>query len=873
MANVAGTGGAGGSAYGRPRPPAVPNRKAAIDKLVTQSFTATGKGQSVLAKRFKAMNLSPDELDYVKQSSGTRGAAARHKADPWGDMVANALQFGINPHVFQHPIARLEGKGQFAPTDTVAHDAAGKPIKGYASMVPWLGGGEGQAAEEITSAVKPRVFPVVRDPITGRPGLANPAGTAADYHNLMPRGEHLYHSTSESGLARIRKEGLQPGKARKGEVTGVYFAEDGTSVTSLRPDSARTGDVLLRVKRSNVQTETTDMYEPGSGFEEHVSRDPVPASHLEYLGADGGWHPLPLPKPHPLTAGKPTVQKIVPTAKTLGETASEGLQGAKGLRATQEKLRSLERGSRAREYAKELQANPTMAGHQRASQLLAGELPKMKFGGFQDFTPETLDAMTRAVADHPDLQPFTQKRAIDALGKIHAGKVPTKGEEKILRQVFGPEVVKEMKQAVSKFHQVKSIAYDVGNLPRSVMASFDASGVLRQALLIATGNPRIWARNVPSYLKAIKSEDVYTKGMEALHSRPNAVNGVYEKMGVDLTEMTPRGQAASREESFRSPFAEKIPGIRMSGRGFTLFLDNARADLADHLYAKAVSQGRDVNDSHLLESIGDVVNSSSGRGDLGEGAIGRSQEGLNLLLFSPRLIKSRIDFLNPVWYAKLDPLARHQAYKAMGGLAVLMLTALSIAREAGAKVNLDPRSSDFAKIRMGNTRVDLAGGFQQYIRLLSELATQQTVNTAGVTSHLGRVGPGKTSDFDLLFRFFRSKLAPLASAGVDISQRQNTVGQPITWQNQIGSRLTPLSGQDALSVGEDAAKSTGSTSAGVLAGVGAFGLSAFGGGVQNYTPKPVAASRKKPRDYGGGSSYRSPYGRSSSGGSAYGKRP
>lgn len=286
MANVAGTGGAGGSVYGRPRPthqfkatpamlpPGAPPRKAEIDKLVGLSFTATGKGSALLAKRFKAMNLSPDELDYVKHSSASRGAVARRKANPLNTEVATALQFGINPHVFKHPIARLKGRGEFAPSDIVGRDAAGNPVRGYASMIPWFGGGEGKAAEQII---------------------------------------------------------------------------------------------------------------------------------------------------------KPTTQKIIPTAKTLGQTATEGLTGARGLRATQEKLRSLERGSRAREYAKALQQNPTMKGHQEASQLLAGELPKMKFGGFQDFTPETLDAMTRAVADHPDLQPFTQKRAIDALGKIHEGKVPTKG--------------------------------------------------------------------------------------------------------------------------------------------------------------------------------------------------------------------------------------------------------------------------------------------------------------------------------------------------------------------------------------------------------------------------------------------------------------
>jgi hypothetical protein len=535
---------------------------------------------------------------------------------------------------------------------------------------------------------------------------------------------------------------------------------------------------------------------------------------------------------------KAVVQKgPAPTVKTLGQTVTEGLQGARGSRTAQEILRSQERASRSQAFGKSLQANPTMAGAREASQHLKGEYPKVRFGGFQDFSPEAQDAMVKVIADHPMLRPFEQKRATAAIAKIVDGQTPAKNEEKLLRSVFGHDTTNDMMRSVSKFHQLKALGYDIANIPRSVMASFDASGIMRQGLLIGTGHPVIFGRNIPAYFKAIKSEDFYNAGLEGLHSRPNAVNGVYEKMGVDFTELTPRGDTAAREESFRSPMAEKIPGVRQSGRGFVLYLDAARADLADYMYAKAVKKGVQ-NDQHVLESIGDVVNSASGRGDLGNGVIGRSQEGLNLLLFSPRLIKSRVDFMNPLWYAKLDPLARHQAYRSVAGLAVLVAAADKIAASLGAKVNLDPRSSDFAKIRMGNTRIDLAGGFQQYMRLLAEVGSQSVVSsTTGQASKLGKEGPGKTSDWDVFFRFLRSKLAPVTSAAVDLSQRENAVGQPLTVRNTLLTRITPLSGQDAFSVGPDAAQSLHSTTAGVLAGLGAFGLSALGGGVQNYKPK------------------------------------
>lgn len=171
-------------------PPGSSQRKAVIDKLVTRSFTATGRQTSQIAAQLAGLHLSKEEERYARLSSGTRGDAAIRKADPVGQGVAQALQFGINPHTLQHPLQRLEGKGQFAPTDVVGRDAAGKPIRGYASSLPWFGGGEAAGLKAANAATHlPRRVSLGGTGEGGaplRPGEHGPAHPGAGFETQFP---------------------------------------------------------------------------------------------------------------------------------------------------------------------------------------------------------------------------------------------------------------------------------------------------------------------------------------------------------------------------------------------------------------------------------------------------------------------------------------------------------------------------------------------------------------------------------------------------------------------------------------------------------------------------------------------------------------
>src|SRR6185369_6689148 len=125
---------------------------------------------------------------------------------------------------------------------------------------------------------------------------------------------------------------------------------------------------------------------------------------------------------------------------------------------------------------------------------------------------------------------------------------------------------------------------------------------------------------------------------------------------------------------------------------------------------------------------------------------------------SPRLMASRVTMLNPAFYARLDPFVRKQALKSLFSFAAIATTVLGLAAAGGASVSHDPREADFGKIRTGNTRLDILGGFAPYITLAARLITGETKNSnTGEVKDLTEGKFGQPTRADVVERFFASK--------------------------------------------------------------------------------------------------------------------
>lgn len=406
-----------------------------------------------------------------------------------------------------------------------------------------------------------------------------------------------------------------------------------------------------------------------------------------------------------------------------------------------------------------------------------------------------------------------------------------------------------------------STTAEIFNLPRALKASMDFSAPLRQGITLIH-KPEFWTSLKPM-VKAWANEDAFRASQDAIAQRavftkragPNGkvLPSFADDAGLKLTDLT---DLSSREEALMSTWAEKFPGVRRSNRAYTAFLNNLRADTFESLVREGNVLGADVKgNSPLARALADFVNTASGRGSLGK--LESSAVALNTLLFSPRLIASRLKLLNPAYYVMAPPQVRKEAMKSLVALTATGNIVTQLGKMAGGEVSSDPSSSDFGKLKIGNIRVDPYGGFQQYVvaanRLLNPAGPAtgfkgETPVTRGqmVTSSTSgneydlwnpEPGPFDPSPLTVAARFGRGKLHPvLGFASSLFGGMKDMAGKELNFstmnplENALSQQFIPLVVQDLYELAQDPDASP------ELKALLALGP-VFGMGVQTYQPE------------------------------------
>lgn len=450
------------------------------------------------------------------------------------------------------------------------------------------------------------------------------------------------------------------------------------------------------------------------------------------------------------------------------------------------------RGSELRELA--------MRNKQFSQQVLGNDEPMLGSGGSKgpQFNPRGRKGMTGSQETIPeDVNSET--------GEILGGNEPSNEP----RGMQSPD-------------KKPSLISEILNTPRALqIGNLHLSAPLRQGLPLIT--TKAWWTSWDDMFKSFGSAKGYENVINSIKEHPNFQEVAGKPSFAEQSGLRLTNDLTQREEMLGSKWLEKIPGYKPSNRAFTGYLNKLRADTFNSLIEDAVSSGLNPkNDMVLSKQIASFVNNATGRGSLG--GLEKHADLLNNALFAPRKIAGNIQMMNPSNYIMTNPFVRKQYLKAFLSTAGAWTTFAGVAKLAGADVSLDPNNADFGKIRIGNTRLDPAGGFQQYLVAGSRLLSNKfTSSTTGKEQKMGTKFGGMTRA-DVVGNLAENKLNPPFKFAWELLKAAKS--RPFNITDQTARLFIPIVAQDVIELAKEDPRLLPTAIP-----------SAFGMGEQTYGPK------------------------------------
>lgn len=444
------------------------------------------------------------------------------------------------------------------------------------------------------------------------------------------------------------------------------------------------------------------------------------------------------------------------------------------LRVEIEKAKTKELGRRV---GKSAEAAGKAKGEERLTSALGelrGPLTEYKHPDF----PPISEIMSKKETDelHNDIwvrphtdNHFAKLNTAQAWSKVVEGFIPTRGEILLLEKQWGKEFAKGLLRKLPFGDRAWDTAADISNFMRTMLAGGDASVAGRQLRVLGQLYPKEFAKAVKGGLDAYRSaklSEIVRAEYEAseFHLEAKKYIKFFDPAGLESTE------PADRPEWYVSHYPEKVPIvghlIRMGNRNYVETVNMLTQSIWDKLRTQDRANSFEPTDAELALR-GKWLMSMSGRPEIG-GVVGRRLAPIAAgFFFAPRFAVSR--FTSPLYLRHLasgDPVAREigrntaKAFASFIGTNIAILALLKLTFGDDIEIELDPRSPDWGKGRIGNTRIDLWAGYQQASRFLVQMVLGQYKTQAGKIK--------ETERLETVGRFIRGKENPLVSLISDL---------------------------------------------------------------------------------------------------------
>lgn len=345
-----------------------------------------------------------------------------------------------------------------------------------------------------------------------------------------------------------------------------------------------------------------------------------------------------------------------------------------------------------------------------------------------------------------------------------------------------------------KYSKGAEMVKGVQGLARELQSTGDFSAVLRQGLILSITRPKLAARALKDMFKATKSkkyfEDWYAK-LEDTELWDLAV----KKSKLSLADPSDPRLLAREDIFMGGGLAGHIPlfgrVVRGSERAYTMYLNSIRLSAFEVAAKNLMNDGKTFDSNpELFKGWARYINAATGRGNLGEFGE-KSTLAFSTILYSPRLVASRLELLGLTdivsypfpsvtkgFYRSLPANVRNRAFIDMATSIAAGSMGLVLAKWMGADVETDPRSTDFGKIKVGETRYDIWAGLQPFVRTFAQILTNSYVNSKGKEVSLNK-GYGQKDAENTYTKFWRNKLAPVPSLAASLIFRKDGQGNKV----------------------------------------------------------------------------------------------
>ena len=377
-----------------------------------------------------------------------------------------------------------------------------------------------------------------------------------------------------------------------------------------------------------------------------------------------------------------------------------------------------------------------------------------------------------------------------------------------VREKFDTEQYKNELKNRSKFEKFKDGLIVVWGIPRVLMATGEFSFILIQGGVpvlynLVTKPKVVWdalvkmAKSMANeekfhqYEQLVKAQEFYqvVKASKLALSEYDSKLTAREELGLsgwantvwDWLMLPSKFVSKSAYE-----FLKGINPLKMIERGGVAFMNHIRLMQFLNGMKKLELQGKTFEkNSDDFKQLADVINTFSGRAKLPYNTEA-SAKALSLLFFSPRNWYSTIIQTTPLFFYYMNrwggkdgsitkpsvaqklAMSQYMTYMTITIGSVLAVAAyLNDDEDDDKGVSFDPRSTDFLKIKLGNTRVDPFGGRLQMVVyqtriLLDMMGKKSYVNSSGKVSRLGE-GFNTPTAYDISATLLQNKLAPMTS--------------------------------------------------------------------------------------------------------------